>query len=54
VAQLENPTLCRLRDFGMKMSPKGSGAQHMKALFETEILTAEEETTLKRRPGREV
>ena len=54
VAQLENPALCWLRDFGMKMSPKGSGARQMKALFETEILTTEEETSLKRAGEREV
>jgi hypothetical protein len=54
VAQLENPALCWLRDFGMKMSPKGPGAQQMKALFETEILTADEETRLKRGAEREV
>jgi 2-polyprenyl-6-methoxyphenol hydroxylase-like FAD-dependent oxidoreductase len=54
VAQLENPALCWLRDFGMKMSPKGPGVQQMKALFETEILTADEETRLKRGAEREV
>jgi hypothetical protein len=33
---------------------QGIGREQMKALFETEILTAEEEITLKRGAGREV
>lgn len=46
VAQWENPALCILRDFALKMSPNSSGARQMKALFETEILTPQEQTAL--------
>jgi 2-polyprenyl-6-methoxyphenol hydroxylase-like FAD-dependent oxidoreductase len=48
IAQIENPVLCALRDFGMRMAPKQSGPRQMRALFGAEILRQEEQALLKR------
>jgi 2-polyprenyl-6-methoxyphenol hydroxylase-like FAD-dependent oxidoreductase len=47
IAQIENPILCSLRDFGMRMTPKTSGPRQMGTLFGTEILRPEEQALLK-------
>jgi 2-polyprenyl-6-methoxyphenol hydroxylase-like FAD-dependent oxidoreductase len=47
IAQIENPILCSLRDFGMRMAPKTSGPRQMGALFGAEILRPEEQALLK-------
>jgi 2-polyprenyl-6-methoxyphenol hydroxylase-like FAD-dependent oxidoreductase len=47
IAQIENPVLRSLRDFGMRMAPKTSGPRQMRALFGTEVLGPEEQALLK-------
>jgi 2-polyprenyl-6-methoxyphenol hydroxylase-like FAD-dependent oxidoreductase len=47
IAQLENPLLCGLRDFVLRMTPSNAGLRQMKSLFGTRILTPDEETLLK-------
>ncbi|HEY2381564.1 MAG TPA: FAD-dependent monooxygenase [Terriglobia bacterium] len=46
-AQLENPILCGIRDFAMRMTPKKASLQQLGSLYGAEILTGDEEAQLK-------
>ncbi len=47
IGQIENPVLCRLRDFAMRVTSKKSGPQAVTSVFGAKILSAEEESLLR-------
>jgi len=47
LAQLENPLLCCVRDFVLRMTPENAATRQMKSVVGAEILTPDEELSLK-------